>query len=453
MHTRPTLPPYALPIIFFGLVILGGAVLLHHPASLAGQPISWMDALFTATSATCVTGLAVVDTGTFFSRFGQNVILGLIQVGGLGIMTFTGLAFYLWRRHVSFSDRIAVGQSLLHDPSFHLGKFLIRIVLWTFIIELTGATLLYLQAPVGFSPHSALFHAVSAFCNAGFGLYSDSLMAWRGNWGINLVIMLLITLGGIGFSVVVELQEFSLCRLRKRRPLQRRRLSWYAQVVLRTSLFLVVAGWLAIFAAEYHGSNRNLPLNESLLAALFQSVTCRTAGFNTLDIGHLTNVSLLIMLMLMFIGGAPGSCAGGIKVTTFRALAAFAKAQFTGRRQAVVGRFAVSREAMNNALILIVFATGIVALAVLLLTITEGGDIPHPDTRGMFLELFFEAVSAFGTVGLSTGITAKLSVAGKGIITALMFIGRLGPIVFLVAIQSFQKELYYAWPEENMLIG
>ena len=333
MRNRFSLPPYALPIIFFGLVILTGTVLLHHSASLAAGPISWIDALFTATSATCVTGLSVVDTGTFFSRFGQNVILGLIQVGGLGIMTFTGLAFYLWRRHVSFSDRIAVGQSLLHDPTFHLGKFLIRIVFWTFVIEITGAFLLYIQAPEAFSPHSALFHAVSAFCNAGFSLYSDSLMTWRGDWGINLVIMLLITLGGIGFSVLVELQEVSLCRLRKKRQAKRcRRLSWYARVVLRTSLFLVVAGWLAIFAAEFYGSSRNLPMSESLLAALFQSVTCRTAGFNTVDIGQLTNVSLLIMLMLMFIG-------------------------------------------------------------------------------------------------------------------------RLGPIVFLVAIQSFQKELFYSWPEENMLIG
>ncbi|MDH3392398.1 MAG: ATPase [Desulfobulbaceae bacterium] len=453
MKTPTSIPPYAMPIIFFGMVICTGAILLHSSISLTTAQISWMDALFTATSATCVTGLSVVDTGTFFSRFGQSVIMVLIQVGGLGIMTFTGLAFYLWRRHVSLSDRIAVGQSLLHDPAFHLGKFLIRIVLWTLTIEATGALLLFLQAPNDFSPYSALFHAISAFCNAGFSLYSDSLTAWRGNIGINLVVMLLIILGGIGFSVLVELQE---CASRKCKPSiaqQGRKLSWYAQTVLKTTIFLILFGWIAIYSAEFIGFNGNLPAGEAILSALFQSVTCRTAGFNTVDINHMTNVSLLIMVMLMFIGGAPGSCAGGIKVTTFRALIAFVRSQLKGRRQTVMGRFALNSDSVNKALILLVFASGIIAFATLLLTISEGGDIPHPEARGLFMDLFFEAVSAFGTVGLSTGITPKLSMAGKSIITSLMFIGRLGPIVFLVAIQSFQEELFYDWPEENMLIG
>ncbi|MDH5297489.1 MAG: ATPase [Desulfobulbaceae bacterium] len=453
MHIRQSLPPYALPIIFFGLVILAGTLMLHNQASHVAGPISWTDALFTATSATCVTGLSVVDTGTTFSRFGQNVILALIQLGGLGIMTFTGLAFYLWRHHVSLSDRIAVGQSLLHDPTFHLGRFLIRITLWTLAIETTGALLLYIQDPGGFAPYSALFHAVSAFCNAGFSLHSNNLMAWRGNWGINLVFILLITLGGIGFSVLVELQEYAAGGFQRTVRNQGRRLSWYAQVVIKTSLFLVIAGWLAIYVAEFVGFNRQLPAAESILTALFQSVTCRTAGFNTIDIGQMTTVSLLIMLALMFIGGAPGSCAGGIKVTTLRALTAFIQAQLKGRRQTVIGRFAVAQDAVNKALILIVFAFGIITCATLLLSITEGGDIPHPETRGLFLEILFEAVSAFGTVGLSTGLTPKLSMAGRWIITLLMFIGRLGPIVFLVAIQSFQKKLFYNWPEENMLIG
>lgn len=453
MKTPAPIPPYALPILFFGLVILSGASLLHSAISLTNAPISWMDALFTATSATCVTGLSVVDTGTYFSRFGQTVILGLLQLGGLGIMTFTGLAFYLWRRHVSLSDRIAVGQSLLHDPAFHLGKFLIRIVLWTFTIEATGALLLFLQAPNDFPPFSALFHSVSAFCNGGFSLYRDSLIAWRGDIGINLVFMLLIILGGIGFSVLVEMQACISNRCRPRINNQGRKLSWYAQVVVKTSLFLILFGWIAIYTAEFIGFHGNMSTKEALLSSLFQSITCRTAGFNTVDINHMTNVSLLIMMVLMFIGGAPGSCAGGIKVTTFRALTAFVHSQFKGRRQAVMGRFAINSESVNKALLLLVFATGIIAFATLLLTISEGGDVPHPETRDLFLDLFFEAVSAFGTVGLSTGLTPKLSMAGKGIITALMFIGRLGPIVFLVAIQSFQEELHYDWPEENMLIG
>ncbi|MDH3360210.1 MAG: ATPase [Desulfobulbaceae bacterium] len=453
MKTPSSIPPYALPILFFGGVIIIGAALLHSSISLTCAKISWMDAIFTATSATCVTGLSVVDTGTFFSRFGQSVILTLIQVGGLGIMTFTGLAFYLWRRHVSLSDRIAVGQSLLHDPAFHLGKFLIRIVIWTLTIETVGAFLLFIQAPQDFTPYSALFHAISAFCNAGFSLYSDSLTAWHDNIGINLVFMLLIILGGIGFSVLVELQGCASNKCRRSITKQGRKLSWYAQVVIKTTIFLIIFGWVTIYTAESIGFSSNIPQKEALLTSLFQSITCRTAGFNTVDISHMTNVSLLIMMILMFIGGAPGSCAGGIKVTTFRALFAFIRSQIKGRRQTVMGRFAISNDAVNKALILLVFASGIIAFATLMLTISEGGDIPHPQARGLFLDLFFESVSAFGTVGLSTGITPKLSMAGKSIITSLMFIGRLGPIVFLVAIQSFQEELFYDWPEENMLIG
>ncbi len=169
------------------------------------KPLSWTDAFFTATSAACVTGLVVVDTGTHFTRFGHIIILLLIQIGGLGIMTFASLAFYLWRQRVSFIDRIAVGQSLLHDSAFNLGKFLTRLVAWTFLLEFLGATLLFIQSPNRFSPFSALFHAVSAFCNAGFSLFTKSLMDWQGDWSINIVFILLIILGGIGFSVLVEL--------------------------------------------------------------------------------------------------------------------------------------------------------------------------------------------------------------------------------------------------------
>jgi trk system potassium uptake protein TrkH len=446
--------PFALPIVYFGGVIVAGTVLLHSGISRRGPAISWIDALFTATSATCVTGLSVVDTGTFFTRFGQSVIMALIQFGGLGIMTITGLIFYLWRQHVSLTDRVAVGQSLLHDPNFHLGQFLQRMVIWTLLTELVGAFLLYLQAPEGFPVYSAVFHAVSAFCNAGFSLNSDSLMAWRGHWGINFVFILLIVLGGLGFSVLLEIQDYFRRRIRLRAyPIRRLHIGWYSRVVLQTTLFLIIAGWAGIYFAEFIGFHKYLGFNEGLLSALFQSVTCRTAGFNTLDIGKMTNVALLVMIMLMFIGGSPGSCAGGIKITTFRVLMAFVGAQVRGRRQTVIGRFAVDHETVNKSLILIFFAMVILSLATLGLTITEGGDIPHPATRGLFFEIVFEAVSAFGTVGLSTGLTPSLTVAGKSIITLLMFIGRLGPILFLAAIQNLQQKLYFRWPEESMLVG
>jgi len=444
------IPPLGLPIIFFAITIAAGAILLHAPYSTTGGSLSWLDAFFTAASATCVTGLVVVDTGTFFNRFGQTVILALIQAGGLGIMTFTSLAFYLRRNRVSLTDRIAVGQSLLHDPSFHLGRFLKNIFIWTMLIETVGGLTILIFSKGNFSPYSAALHAISAFCNAGFSLNPTSLINQADNIGLNLVIMALIILGGLGFSVIVELQSDTTALFRGKRP----RLSWYSTTVISTSAFLILFGWATIFFAEYLSrTGTEIGISHRLLTSLFQSVTCRTAGFNSLDIGSMTNVSLLIMMTLMFIGGAPGSCAGGVKVTTFRAMVAFIGSRIMGREQAVIGRFALERETRNRAVILIIFAFTLVLVSTLILNITEGGDIPHNQARGLFLETMFEAVSAFGTVGLSTGLTPKLTWAGKTLIIGLMFIGRLGPLIFLTALQELNKEQFFRWPEDKLLIG
>ena len=445
--------PLVLPIIFFGAFIIIGAVLLFSAESNSVKPLSWTDALFTATSATCVTGLIVVDTGTDFTRFGQVIVLFLIQIGGIGIMSFTSLAFYLWRQRVSFTDRIAVGQSLLHDPTFHLGKFLIRLVVWTFLIEFLGAAFLLLHAPNMFSPFYAFFHAVSAFCNAGFSLFTNSLINWQGDWVINIVFIILIFLGGIGFSVLVELQAHCTRLIRPARNKLSKKLSWHSKTVLQTSIFIVVFGWVAIYLAEFVGYHRMMLAEDAVLTSLFQSVTCRTAGFNTLDISKMTNVSLVIMLLLMFIGGAPGSCAGGLKVTTFRVLISAIISQLRGKRQASIGRFGISEEIIRKAFLLFVFAGGIIFISSLLLDIAEGGDLPHSQVRGQFLEILFETVSAFSTVGLSTGLTAKLTVAGKWILIMLMFVGRLGPLLFVAAVQSLQKTQYYVLAEENLMIG
>jgi trk system potassium uptake protein TrkH len=454
MNKSIAMPPLLYPIFYFGLTISIGAILLHSSLSHQGS-LTWIDAVFTATSATCVTGLTVVDIGTFFNLFGQSVILALIQLGGIGIMTFTGLIFYLWRHHVSFTDRVAVGSSLLHDPSFALGRFLVRIVLWTLSIEAVGALLLHFLAPTVFPAYEAVFHAVSAFCNAGFALRPDSLSTVAGRVGLNLVFMLLIISGGLGFSLLVELGQYSRSFILAscRKQTNSIKLSWHTRIVLITSALLIVIGWLVIYGAEFIGFNRTLPFGMSVLTALFQSVTCRTAGFNTLNISQMTNVSLVIMIFLMFIGGAPGSCAGGVKVTTLAAVLAFIKAQLLGRQQTTIGRYAVSGETVTRALILLVFSVLIIFGATLLLNMTEGGDLPHPQARGLYLEILFETVSAFGTVGLSMGLTAKLTMAGKCIITLIMFIGRLGPILFLTVVQALQKNVFFNRPEENLLIG
>ncbi|MBF0451314.1 MAG: potassium transporter TrkH [Candidatus Magnetomorum sp.] len=445
--------PVIFPIIFFTLVILVGSILLHTTGMNTVDNISWTDSIFTATSAACVTGLTVVDTGSCFTTFGQIVIVCLIQIGGLGIMTLTSLSIYLWRRRTTIADRIAVGQILLHDTSFNLGKFLIEIVSWTFIIEFMGALLIYLIAPESFSPFSAIFHSISAYCNAGFSLFSDNLTLWQGDWTINLVFMTLIILGGIGFSVFIECKNYIKQKFLTPRISNLYQVSWYSKIVLRTSIFLIIFGWIAIYLSEFVGYNRIMAMDDALLTSLFQSVTCRTAGFNTINIGQMTNVSLAIILFLMFIGGAPGSCAGGIKVTTFRVMAATIISELKGKKQAVIGKFAINETAVKKSMVLFVVSVMVIFMAVFLLDFTEGGDKPHYQVRGQFLEILFESVSAFCTVGLSTGLTPKLSTIGKWIIISLMFIGRLGPFVLINALQSVHDIQYYNIPEEKVMIG
>ncbi|WPD21371.1 MAG: potassium transporter TrkG [Candidatus Electrothrix scaldis] len=447
---RSFFAPISLPVFFFLGAILVGAALLHTSWSCQGEVISWLDALFTATSAVCVTGLIVVDTGQEFTRAGQTVILMLIQMGGLGIMTFTSLTFFLWKKRVSLTDRIAVGQSLLHDSGFHLGRFLVQIVTVTLMIELIGALFLFLADPEGFSPFSALFHAISAFCNAGFSLYSDSLVGYQSNWLVNLTIILLIILGGLGFAVIVEGKDLLAGWRKSQEQVQK---SWHFSVVMQTTIFLIIAGWIYIYCAEFLGSKGEIGWHKAILTSLFQSVTCRTAGFNSLDLSVMTNASLVFMIFLMFVGGAPGSCAGGTKVTTFRILVAFTRAQISGREQAVIGRYAVDRESVNKSLTLLFFSLALIFLCVIALDFTEGGNVPHNQARGQFLEILFETVSAFGTAGLSTGFTSKLSPPGRVIIMFLMFVGRLGPLVLLSSIQSMRTKILFSKPEVKLSVG
>jgi trk system potassium uptake protein TrkH len=453
VRRKKFISPLLFPILFFGIAIVSGAVLLYLDGTTSEGRISWIDALFTATSATCVTGLAVLDTGSAFSRYGQEVILFLIQIGGLGVMTLASLAMYLLRQRVSLTDRIAVGQNLLHDSGFRLGRFLIAIVLITLLIEGIGAGLLYVLLPGEITPFSAIFHAVSAFCNAGFSLNADSLMPWHDRWGVNFVFIGLIIIGGIGFSVIVESLKWVESRLPGKNKRKRLRFSWYSRVVLSTSAMLVIGGAAVLFFTEHIAFTRGVPLSTAALTSLFQSVTCRTAGFNTVEIREMTNVSLLVMMFLMMVGGAPGSTAGGIKVTTLRVMAAFYRAHLVGRRQAVIGNIAAGRQTVNKALTLALYSLLLVSFAVLLLHITEGGDLPHAGSRGLLLEIGFEVTSALGTAGLSTGLTSVLTVPGKCIIMLLMFIGRLGPLIFLAVVQEYQKEELIARPESDLLIG
>lgn len=437
--------PLALPVLSFASVILVGALILASPVSSQGESVAFVDALFTATSAVCVTGLSVVDTGTSFSLFGQIVILVLIQLGGLGITTYTSLIFFLWRRRVSITDKLAVGQALLHDPSFDLGTFLQRVVSVVLCIELTGAALLIVTSHGRMDWFSALFHAISAFCNAGFSLFTNNLMGFRDNLGVNLVIMSLIILGGIGFSVLDE----CLIAVRHRR----KKLSRHARLVLSTSAMLVLGGAATLWLIEITRHAAQVAPVDLLLPALFQSVSARTAGFNTINFALVSDAGLLIIIFLMFIGGSPGSCAGGIKTTTFRLLCGFVTAQFKGRTQIVLMDRAVDISSRNKALTLFLFSTLTVVAGVTVLTLTSDASSLGSEGQFTFMDLLFETVSAFGTVGLSTGVTPYLSVSGKLCITLIMFVGRLGPMWLLTTLQSLQTEPKYRWPETDMPIG
>lgn len=454
MRTR-LLSPYWLPIWFFGGGILLGTLMLHLDVSHPGGPLSFIDALFTATSAMCVTGLAVVDTGTRFSTLGLDVILVLIQTGGLGIMTFTTLVVYLLGKRISLSDRTAVSQSLLRDPSFSLPKFLGLVIGGTLALEGAGAFALWLMDPVGFHPYSAIFHSISAFCNAGFSLYPDSLTHWAGNGGVNIVFMILITLGGLGFFVLTDCFRFvkENIRLRGRKHHAKIRVSWHTSIVLKTSLFLVVLGTVVIFFAEAAAGNAPASVAEHFWTALFQSVTCRTAGFNTVDIGNMTNVSLTVMMFLMMVGGSPGSCAGGIKTTTFLALCGFVWSQLRGRTQIRLGRYALSQDAQNKVVSLVTMTFVLVGLGTLILTALESGDSSYLMARDEFIKNLFETVSAFATVGLSTGLTGSLDFVEKLTVVILMFVGRLGPVWLLSALQSWQSEPRFRVPTSDLPLG
>lgn len=446
--------PFWMPIYAFLATILIGGLLLKLDICHPGKDLSFLDAVFTATSAVCVTGLAVVDTGSFFSRTGQSVILTLIQLGGLGIMTYASLVIYLLGKKVSASDRIAVSQTLIHDPSFHMGKFIVGVVTAVLSFEALGAIFLNRMDPVGFHPYSAIFHSISAFCNAGFSLYSDSLTTWKDHFGINIVFMALIIMGGLGFYVMTELwQKLSNFIRRRKNEISAHFLSWQTRIVLETSAFLVLGGGVALFFTESLKHHTNQRTNISEIAALFQSVTCRTAGFNSVDISGMTNISLLIMIGLMLIGGSPGSCAGGLKTTTFRTWLGFIVSKIKGHSQVKVGWYALTEESVNRALTLLTIASVILGSAIILLSITEGSYLPHSQARGHFIEITFEAISAFATVGLSTGVTPDLSDPGKTIIIILMFVGRLGPVWLLTAINSWQKEPRYRLPEDDLPLG
>jgi trk system potassium uptake protein TrkH len=443
--------PARTAIVAFALLIFTGTFLLMLPAASTGKPVGCIDALFTSTSAVCVTGLTVVDTGRTYSLFGQSIIMILIQIGGLGIMTMSTLFIMLAGKRPGLAGQIVVQDAFTHSRERHISSILKDVFLFTGVIEGVGILIMFFvflpENSVQRAFFLSVFHSISAFCNAGFSVFSDSFVKYRENVALNLVICFLIISGGIGFLVLSEIKRKFLV---KHRALSR--LSLHSKIVLSTTLFLILSGMVLILGMEWSNTLAPLSLPGRFLAAFFQSVTARTAGFNTLPIGNMANQTLFLITLLMFIGASPGSCGGGIKTTSFTTLAVLGLSRFQGQDRPLLFNRTISATSVGKAVSVVILSAMVICLGIMLLLITEIGQVSHTQSRGRFLELFFEVVSAFGTVGLSTGITGLLSEIGKVILSMVMFVGRLGPLVVGVAVSRDTATRYF-YAEESIMVG
>ncbi|MDI9529712.1 MAG: TrkH family potassium uptake protein [Candidatus Cloacimonadota bacterium] len=435
-------PPVTLMLSFL-LVILFGAILLMLPVSSKLKTVTpFMDALFTATSATCVTGLVVVDTGTHFSFFGQMVILMLIQIGGLGIMTISTVFAIILGQRINLKLENIMYQVVGGSYAVNVFQLLKSIVLVTLVIESVGTLLLFARFAQDFQPMEALFlslfHAVSAFCNAGFSPLGNNLVSYVDSLAVNLVITALIIAGGLGFSVIIDLQHHALKKDRARK------LNLHTKIVLVTTAFLLVLGFTVFYLAEYNGAMRGFSIHRRILGSWFQSVTLRTAGFNTIDLSQIGKASVLISIVLMFIGASPGSTGGGIKTTSFAVLTLSVISLLKGKRHISVFKRRIHEYNFREATGLIMLSITIILVVLFFLMLVE----PHA-----FDKLLFEAVSAFGTVGLTLGITPQLTVIGKLLITVLMYVGRIGPLTMIYAFSTRAKQININYAEEKIPIG
>jgi potassium uptake TrkH family protein len=444
----------------FGVLIVVGTLLLVLPRASANpaSPLSLMDALFTATSAACVTGLSVRDLGTEFSMFGQMLVLGLFQIGGLGIITFVALISVFSARSLPVPQLIAYRQIVNAPNLSEVKKRIVGIVILTLLIECCGAAAFYLalDAPSDSFEKArwSVFHAVSAFCNAGFSLHSTGFERFSSHVSINVITMTLIILGGLGFLVIPDLIQAAR-RLLARRLLKRRlglrkagpapRLSIQSKLSLVLTAWLIVVGAAGFWILEAGDMLAGKTFLQSAMISMFQSVTTRTAGFNTVPIGDLQQPTLVLMTMLMVIGASPVSTGGGIKTVTFAILLLALRSMITGvERVEVWGRTLPIRTLLAALSMFVIYMMSVVASLFLLLSFD-----PHLPIR----DALFEVISALSTVGLSTGITADLSAASKLVLCADMIIGRIGPISLVLSVFAARERFDYAFPEEEVVVG
>lgn len=452
--TIVTYPARASFIWYASLITMGASLLLVPVCREEGKPaISLLDAAFTATSAACVTGLAVRSTGHDFSVFGQIVILLLIQLGGIGIMTVTTLITFHLGGRANLRHRAVLAETLGAQSEPDLGWVLRNVVKLTLVIEALGFIVLaarnLLIDPPAQAIWHALFHAISAFCNAGFSLNDESLMRYQGDVVVNFTIAALVISGGLGFPVMLDIQRNWHAPWLK----VWERLCLHSKIMLIGTLCLLVFGTLALLTLEWDGALQDFSLGKKVLVSFFHSMSCRTAGFNTIDLGSLTNASLFISILLMMIGAGPCSTAGGFKVSTMMALILNARATLRGDTKISLFRRTVSPSVVTRATSTLLLFAVVAVLALTILLVAEQSTTSHLESDAIFLDSMFEVFSALATVGLSTGFTARLTDVGRYIIIVLMFMGRLGPISVFVALSRSERTHRVEFPNEELLIG
>lgn len=449
---RVMLNPAGTLLVSFFMVIITGAFLLMLPAATPGAGhLDFLSALFTATSAVCVTGLSVVNIATELTTVGKIILMVLIQIGGLGIMVFSFFGMLAFRRKLSIAEKLTVSYMVSEDNMSGLFKALRVIVFSTFLIEIISAGFLFLgfSRTMGCTPETAgfaVFHAVSAFCNAGFALFSNNLESFTGDPIISLTISFTIILGGIGFAVIYD--TVRKITIETQNVFRKKKVTFFlplnTQIVLAMTAGALFISFTAFYLLEHTHAMKDFSLHEQYLGAFFQAVTLRTAGFSTVSFASLTNATLLMMIFVMFVGGASGSTAGGIKLNTVAVVFAFFRSFLKNDRTVIIKKMSIPDEQVKKAFLILGFGLTIVSAAIFVLTVTES--LP-------FLPMAFETVSAFATVGLSTGITAQFSIVGKLILIFLMFIGRVGPLTILTAAGKKEHSDTAEYPYGAISIG
>jgi trk/ktr system potassium uptake protein len=445
-------------ILSFLGTILAGAFLLTMPfATQTPGCMNVVDALFTSASATCVTGLIVVDTGSYFTPFGKTVILVLIQLGGLGIMTMSTFFLIMLGRRLTLKERITMEDTLGEKEIKGVKGLILMIVGMTILLEAIGAALLTLRFfrvyhyPINKAVIHGIFHSVSAFCNAGFSLYHDSLMRFGNDWAITGIMGGLVLLGGIGFVVWYNLTHWYFWRRDRTR---RGRLRLQTKIALAMSAILLVIMFLFLLAVEWNNTLEGLTVGEKICRSIFQSITPRTAGFNTMPIDRLNPATLWITIVMMFIGASPGSTGGGIKTCTFAVILASVYRMVTGKRQVVIRKKSIAEHTSTKAISIAVISLAVIFIACTLLLLVETTTSRQFCGNSYMGSLIFESVSAFGTVGLSVGVTPHLSYLGKIVIILTMYVGRIGPLTLALLIgRKVQPPAVIRYPEESVMVG